>query len=66
MRHALGQAPKLGFKALIAILMEPNAASIALLKKFGFQLWGNMPGILEVDGKSYDHQYYGVYVSRQK
>ncbi|MFC2098738.1 GNAT family N-acetyltransferase [Bacteroidota bacterium] len=63
MEHAIQKAPDLGFKTLIAILMDPNTASIALLKKFGFNLWGNMPGILEVDGEKYNHQYYGLHIS---
>lgn len=60
MEHAIKKAPEFGFKTLIAILMDPNTASIALLKKFGFELWGDMPGILEVDGGRYNHQYYGL------
>lgn len=62
MEHAIQSAHGLEFKTLIAILMEPNTASIALLNKFGFELWGDMPGILEVEGEWYNHQYYGLHV----
>ena len=63
MKHAIRSCPDLGIKTLIAIIMEPNTASSALLKKFSFELWGDMPGILEVEGGNYNHQYWGLYVS---
>lgn len=66
MQHAILTAPSLGFKVLIAIIMEPNTASVALLRKFKFELWGSMPGILEVEGNNYDHQYYGLHLSPVK
>ena len=64
MQHAIEVAPSLGLKTLIAIIMEPNTASVALLRKFRFELWGNMPGILEVDGNHYNHQYHGLHLSQ--
>jgi len=63
MKFALSQAPELGFKTLIAILLEPNTASIVLLKKFGFELWGDMPRLAEIDGGEYNHQYYGLRIT---
>lgn len=59
MDFAIPWAQKKGFSNLIAILIEHNAASIYLLKKFGFELWGTMPGIAEFNNKRYDHLYYG-------
>ncbi len=63
LEHAITMAPQLKFKTLIAILLEPNTASIALLKKFGFQLWGDMPAIAEIDGGKYNHQYFGLHIT---
>ena len=60
MKYALMKAGELGFKTLIAILLEPNTASIKLLKKFGFELWGDVPNVAEIDGGEYNHQYYGL------
>ncbi len=60
LQHAVTVAPDLKFKNLIAILLEPNTASIALLRKFGFELWGDMPGIAEIEGRQYNHRYYGL------
>lgn len=60
LEYAINLAPSLNYKALIAILLDPNTPSIALLEKFGFELWGDMPGIAEIDGGEYNHQYYGL------
>ncbi|RTL59178.1 MAG: N-acetyltransferase family protein [Sphingobacteriales bacterium] len=59
MEAMMSKAKELGFKNLIAILIDANNASIALLKKFGFEQWGLMPGIIEIDDKTYGHSYYG-------
>jgi phosphinothricin acetyltransferase len=66
MEYALELAPRKGFKNLIAILLDPNTASISLLKKYGFELWGDMPSIAEIDGGQYNHQYYGLRLTSLK
>lgn len=60
MKFALQTAPEYGFKNLVAILFGHNKASIKLLKKFGFKLWGKLPQTAEIDGTLYDHCYYGL------
>ena len=60
MSFALAQAPEYGFSILIAILLGRNPASIALLKKFGFEEWGSMPGIARIGDENADHLYYGL------
>jgi len=60
MKFAIKKAGDLGFKTLIAILLEPNTASIALLNKFGYTKWGDMPAVAEIDGGEYNHLYYGL------
>jgi len=57
---AIAKSKKLGFKTLIAILFETNLASIRLLKRFGFEQWGFMPEIGEIDGEKLNHVYYGL------
>jgi len=62
--YAINIAPEFKFKTLIAILLDPNTASIALLEKFRFELWGNLPGIAEIDTKKYNHLYYGLHLTK--
>ncbi len=60
MEHAIRVAPQFGFSVLIAILLNKNPASIGLLKKFGFERWGAMPGIALINDQEADHLYYGL------
>jgi len=62
LEFAIIKAPDLQFKTLIAILLDPNTASIALLEKFGFERWGNMPAIAEIDFEKFNHLYYGLHL----
>jgi len=58
-QYAIEHAAALEAKNYIAILMGANAASIGLLEKCGFEKWAFMPGVAEINGKPYDHVYYG-------
>ena len=60
MEQAIKISPKFGFSVLVAILLNKNPASIGLLKKFGFEAWGVMPGIALIEGQEADHLYYGL------
>jgi phosphinothricin acetyltransferase len=44
---------------LIAIVIGANTASIGLLKRFGFARWGRLPDVVEFEGETYDHLYFG-------
>ena len=59
LKHALEQASELQLDTFIAIILENNLASIALMKKFGFAQWGHLPMVAEFDGKRVGHVYYG-------
>ena len=60
LEHAITVAPGFGLSVLIAILLDKNPVSIALLKKFGFSQWGAMPGIARIENETADHLYYGL------
>jgi L-amino acid N-acyltransferase YncA len=47
--YALDRCPKLQIKTLICIIFAHNQASICLFEKFGFQRWGYLPGVAELD-----------------
>ncbi len=57
--HAISACPALGIKNLFAILLDVNTYSVGILKKFGFEQWGHMPGVAEIDGQTVGHLYYG-------
>lgn len=57
--HAMKEAPRLGKHVLFGILLERNTASINLLKRCGFELWGRLPDAAAIDGELVSHVYYG-------
>lgn len=58
-RFMISDCKRLGIKNLIAILLEVNHASIRILKKFGFEQWGHMPDIVNLNGVVCGHMFYG-------
>jgi phosphinothricin acetyltransferase len=57
--HAVRQAPSLGKRVLFGILLERNHASIRLMEKCGFELWGKLSDVAMIDGALVSHLYYG-------
>ena len=57
--HTLCEAKKRKYENLLAIVLDCNAGSISLLKKFGFIQWGCLPEIALLGGAKYSHLYYG-------
>jgi L-amino acid N-acyltransferase YncA len=58
--HAIDSCRHLSIKSLLAIVLSRNEASVRLLEKFGYQLWGRLPLIADFDGKECDHLYFGL------
>lgn len=58
-KFALVEAKNLGFKNLISILLDVNLISINLLEKFGFEKWGHLPEIAEINGTVCGQFIYG-------
>ena len=58
-QHAVREAPRLGKRVLFGILLERNHASIRLMEKCGFELWGRLPDVAIIDGELVSHLYYG-------
>ena len=59
-RDSIDRCPPLGIKALFAILLDDNLASVSLLESFGFEQWGHMPGVADFGGREVGHLYYGL------
>lgn len=53
LREALELAPKLELKTLTGYVFAHNEPSIRLLRAFGFQEWGRLPNVAEMDGKEF-------------
>jgi len=57
--HALNISTWLGFKNLMAILLDRNRASIQLLEKHGFRRRGYLPDIADFNGTICGQFIYG-------
>jgi L-amino acid N-acyltransferase YncA len=58
-QHTVSEAPRLGKRILFGILLERNTASIRLMTRCGFELWGRLPDVAAFDGEFVSHLYYG-------
>jgi phosphinothricin acetyltransferase len=47
--YALDRCPGLDISTLVCVIFAHNEPSIRLFEKFGFQRWGYLPGIAELD-----------------
>lgn len=58
--EALKSCSRSGFRAVIAIVLEPNVASIKLLGKCGFEQWGFLPEVAHFGGVKCGQFYFGL------
>ena len=54
LRHAIAHAPVLGVDRLIGYIYRHNLTSMRLFEKAGFSIWGELPGVTELDGVERD------------
>jgi phosphinothricin acetyltransferase len=52
--HALRRSPALGLATLVGFIFGHNAPSLALFAGFGFERWGLLPRVAELDGVERD------------
>jgi phosphinothricin acetyltransferase len=57
--YTINKCKELNYKSVFGIILEKNIASIKLMQKFGFELWGLMPDVADFDGEECGHVYYG-------
>ncbi len=52
--RAIAEGPGMGVKTLLGFIFAHNEPSLRLFKKFGFERWGYLPRIAELDGVERD------------
>lgn len=60
LEKALEECPRLGISNVVGLVFGHNAPSLALLKKFGFEEWGRLPRVAELDGVERDLVMIGI------
>lgn len=63
MQCMLELARSIGYRHIIAILIGTNQRSVGLFEKYGFEVWGTMPGIVEIEGSYLNHCFYGRHLN---
>ncbi|KYC38324.1 phosphinothricin acetyltransferase [Scytonema hofmannii PCC 7110] len=48
--QAIHKSPSLGIKTLLGFIFAHNLPSLKLFETFGFQSWGHLPNVAELDG----------------
>lgn len=54
LRYMLERAPSLGIKNILAVIFGHNHASIRLFQSFGFQEWGRLPQVCDLETQTAD------------
>jgi L-amino acid N-acyltransferase YncA len=62
LRYCIDQAPRLGAKTILGLIFAHNEPSLRLFKHFGFQEWGNLPKVAEMDNQEYGLKILGLRV----
>ena len=50
LERAINRSPELGIKTLLGFIFTHNEPSLKLFEKQGFQRWGHLPQVAELDG----------------
>ena len=64
-KHMIEEAEQRGFHALVNRVWADNQASVALAQRFGFQLVGHMPELVEIDGHFVDCLFFELVLGPQ-
>ncbi|WP_165008715.1 GNAT family N-acetyltransferase [Neisseria yangbaofengii] len=49
LRYMLERAPSLGIRNVLAVIFDHNHASIRLFRSFGFEEWGRLPQVCDLE-----------------
>ncbi len=63
LREAIEMTSGLGIKTLVGYIFSHNGPSLRLFRSFGFEEWGRLPRIAEMDGKEYSLSILGKRVN---
>ncbi|OYD89456.1 N-acetyltransferase [Nostoc sp. 'Peltigera membranacea cyanobiont' 210A] len=62
--QAISESPSLGVKSLVCFIFAHNQPSLKLFETFGFQRWGHLPQIAELDSVERDLVIMGLQISK--
>jgi L-amino acid N-acyltransferase YncA len=54
LKKAIDEAPRLGVHSLLGFIFGHNVSSVKLFESFGFEEWGHLPGVANMEGTMRD------------
>jgi len=63
LKESLAMTPELGIRSVVAYIFSHNEGSMRLFRSFGFETWGELPDIAEMDGNRYSLSILGKHVN---
>jgi L-amino acid N-acyltransferase YncA len=63
LEEAIARAPSLGINAIVGLIFGHNQPSLKLFERFGFERWGLLPRIAQLDGNKRDLVIMGRHLS---
>ena len=64
--EAIYRSPQLGIKTLLGFIFAHNIPSLSLFNKFGFERWGYLPKVADLDGNRRDLVIMGLHLEEVK
>ncbi len=64
LENAIARAPSLGITALVGLIFGHNEPSLKLFQRFGFERWGFLPGVAQLDGVKRDLVVVGLHCEK--
>lgn len=64
LRRMIERCPSLGVENLVGFVFAHNEPSMAMNRKLGFEIWGHLPGVAELDGVSRDLLIVGLKIAK--
>ncbi|WP_375501383.1 GNAT family N-acetyltransferase [uncultured Nostoc sp.] len=62
--QAINESPNLGLKTLLCFIFAHNQPSLKLFETFGFQPWGHLPKVAEIDSLERDLVIMGLRITK--
>ena len=66
LESAIRHCPALGINTLLGFIFAHNQASLRLFEEFGFQRWGYLPGVANLDGVERDVEIVGKRIGAEQ
>jgi L-amino acid N-acyltransferase YncA len=65
LEEAIDRAPSLGITAMVGLIFGHNEPSLKLFERLGFERWGFLPGVAQLDGVKRDLVVVGLHCPAQ-